>query len=276
MKHLPLFLACVLGTAGLQVATAADLPVDRDAYEAFIERKQQSNVQRKQVIVARGLASTHARLVEAMATADITLPQGGDDSSPEQVQRLANVFLGDLALYAAALGAANDDVANDANVLASTARVLRSGGTIADHIALSDLIVVARAAGKDTAKNADGYLSGQRFVIGEVLKGDARLGQKVVIRQASGVQADGSQTELSSDLVAKNGRTYLLLLSTNYYQQLVMEKGLRPHRNDQDTLNALLFAGAYELNGERPVAVNPFSPEIESLDEIASLLRSDR
>ena len=122
--------ACqMLITAALSLlAIPPALAQNRDAIGDFIERKEKSNVLRHDIIVSRGLENTYKRLLDVLPNVDVTLPTGSEDSPPEQVRKLQNVFLNDVALYATALGVATNPAVKEKDIISCSEGALELAG----------------------------------------------------------------------------------------------------------------------------------------------------
>ncbi|WP_313442912.1 hypothetical protein, partial [Brevundimonas sp.] len=86
--------------------------------------------------------------------------------------------------------------------------------------ALAQSIVVAEALDQRQTSAGDGFGSTVRFRVVDRLKGDLSAGAEFALRQQSTETMD-----VSTDLRPAAGEQFLLLLSRDYYQQLVAEAG---------------------------------------------------
>ena len=107
-------------------------------------------------------------------------------------------------------------------------RVIRGSATFDDFALLADYIVIAQSTGHDDAADlGDGFHSSEFVQVDAVLKGNNKVGDMLAVRQQSGRQPDGSLISVSSELGRLHG-THLLMLSSERYQQLALEKGRTP------------------------------------------------
>lgn len=147
--------------------------------------------------------------------------------------------------------------ARGVDVFEAASAAIRGEATFQQQAALAQSIVVAEALDQRQTSAGDGFGSTVRFRVVDRLKGDLSAGAEFALRQQSTETMD-----VSTDLRPAAGEQFLLLLSRDYYQQLVAEAG----RQGQDAAYAQIMPG-YLVSPEGLMPTVIGQPRLSSIEE---------
>lgn len=129
--------------------------------------------------------------------------------------------------FLAAAGVKPGDVqrarATGVDLFEAASAAIRGVATFDQQAALASDVVVAEVVQGRQPGGADGLGSSVEFRVIETLKGGLEPGSGFMLRQTAGAEMD-----VSTDLRPEAGERFLLLLSRDYYEQLVAEAGRSP------------------------------------------------
>lgn len=263
----------ITGSAEAQLASGA-ASRDRNGMSEFLNRKSTQHDQRHAALVTRGMKTESERMLALVNGSTLTMPTGTPASTESQITTLKRSFTIDVAQYLTAVGLTASGVrelnSKGFDAVGSAAALIRGKASISDLTLLADTVILARAVGREDSRAAkDGYRSNTIFVVSENLKGSSRVGDKVVLRQQSGLEADGSRLNITSDVVAIPGKLYLLVLSNSWYEQQVLERNhqLTPSK----TKHVALFGAAYEVDN---ASLRPLRSGVPRAASIANIRRT--
>lgn len=232
---------------------ASQLPVDAHAEENRIRQDQ-----RIQALAQRGRLDHYRRLL-GTGSVRIRAPITGTRGRPlaltaAQLAQREQAATRETAINLAAAGfTAADVTAYRKRGIDLFAVASRAEATLAGQMLMSDTIVIATAGELETGqKRADGFLSAMPFTVVRSLKGSRVAGDIVRVPRQSGPLQDGSELWVSSDIQATPGKTYLLVLSQNHYEQRMAEA----HKRTEAGFNALIYS-VYEVVGNGGLRPGP-------------------
>ncbi|MEJ7747185.1 MAG: hypothetical protein WKF61_10655 [Luteimonas sp.] len=205
---------------------------DATAVSGFLERTRERQAIRERVLIRRGRQKALRGMERLVATTPLEAPGGQRPLSDALRQDLLQSLQTDVAQELVVLGFTPAGIAymraRGLDPVGAMLRVIRGGATFDDFALLADHIVIAHSTGHDDAADlGDGFHSSEFVQVDAVLKGNNKVGDVLAVRQQSGRQPDGSFVSVSSELGPLHG-THLLMLSTERYQQLALEKGRKP------------------------------------------------
>lgn len=214
MRHLllPGALVCLSAALFAHVpAQAADVRTGQ-AVEHFLASKHEAQARSARALVARGLEARYAENLEWLKANTRYLPPASMAQSSSQRDGIQANYLVDVAQSLTGLGWSVAGMRSSAqqgrDLTEILGRITRGGFTDDDFVAAADTIVIARATATGQRPTAnDGYRSGLRFVVDEVLKGAVRKGDKIVVRQTSGTHSDGSVVTRVDDMGSESPET---------------------------------------------------------------------
>lgn len=185
------------------------------APETRRQQVQEDQQQRLQALARRGRLDTYRQLLGASKAGAASTSATADAASRSAAIDLA--ALGFTASDVKALRRRNTD-------LFDVVRRFFEGTntTPSEQMLLADTIVIATAAEARTGKaRVDGLLSEIPFTIVKSLKGTRAAGDIVLVPRNSGPLGNGTEQIDFSDIRFTPGKTYLLVLSKNWYEQYV-------------------------------------------------------
>lgn len=134
-------------------------------------------------------------------------------------------------------------------------RYIKGREGLSDYATLADTIGIAVAlAPGSTTSRADGYGSSQTLRLVDVFSGHYRAGQRIQLRQASGIGPDGLMHSYSNESRLEAGKRYLVFLSRQQYLISLKERGATLLADDR-TVPAFL-----PTFGPVPVSASDVSP----------------
>lgn len=205
---------------GVERPAAAANPV-----EAFLARTAERQRGRENAFARRGLSGRDGQFRALLASSRISPPGLGRQGATRE--RLESTLTTETIHLLLAAGANPGDVrrlrARGVDLFEAASAAIRGEATFAQQATLAPVVVVAEAVQARQADGGDGFGSSIGFRVVESLKGDLPAGADFVLRQVSGAEMD-----VSTDLRPEAGDRFLLLLSRDYYEQLVAEAGRSP------------------------------------------------
>lgn len=217
-----------------------------EAASQFLSRKRSEQGKREEVIGRRGRGAEAGQLRALYRAAGIRGPAARAGLSVENAAALNQSLETDALQLLQSLGFKPGQVRQLAsagtNPVVAAANLVRGTSTLQDQAVLADLVAVVRVVSAGDADLGDGYGSSVRLQVVEALSGTAPS-QEITLRQQS-----SSDLYVSSDLRPEPGQTYLLVLSSELYEQVALEAG-RSQRDVRDTYVLLGFA--FGVEGDR-------------------------
>ena len=242
--------------AGIERPTTA---APTDPVEAFLERTAERQRIREAALSRRGANALVAQLRPLLANARIA--PNGLGRNPQMRARLESALNVEVIQLLAAAGLRPADIlrnrARGVDVFEAASAAIRGEATFQQQAALAQSIVVAEALDQRQTSAGDGFGSTVRFRVVDRLKGDLSPGAEFALRQQSTETMD-----VSTDLRPAAGEQFLLLLSRDYYQQLVAEAG----RQGQDAAYAQIMPG-YLVSPEGLMPTVIGQPRLSSIEE---------
>ena len=244
---------------------------DEGAVDAFLERKRSEQQNRETALGRRSANAEIAQLKALYRAATIAAPSANGKISAAKLTMLSESLETDSLQLLRALnfnpGKIQQMIRSGANPLLAASNFIRGNSSLDEQALLADITMVARVVSIVNERSGDGFRSTVMLQPIEVLAGRAPKGN-VALRQASGLDGDGSTIDVSTDIQPAVGNTFLLMLSSALYAQTVEEGGSKPARKPIDA--HILFGSAYQVDGDKLTAVNLGSSPDVSLTQFRS------
>lgn len=250
-----LLLTAAMGTISATIPVQAQLK--DSAPEIRRQQAQKDQHERLQALTRRGRLDAYRQLVEANKAA-----ASSNATSPNA------------AIDLAALGFTASDVKalrrHGTDLFEVVLRFFEGIDTTpSEQMLLADTVVIATAADVRTGKaRLDGFLSEIPFTVVRSLKGTRAAGDVVLIPRSSGPLGNGTEQIDFSDIRFAPGKTYLLVLSKNWYEQYVALQKKQPESH----FTALPYL-AYEVSktgallpGPRPALSGIAPKDLKSIE----------
>ncbi|WCE05856.1 hypothetical protein [Pseudoxanthomonas sp. JBR18] len=240
--------------AAVASASGQSLLSSPQASERYAAERSNQQLMRIKALEARGKADNYesfrATKLDASSFNFPATKRVQSQAIAERRAQFQNITINETAINLAALGFDASDVAiaRRAGIdLAEVAHhVFSASSTPQEQVLLADTVVVARAFPDPIqSTRQDGYLSELRFEVMKSIKGTSLQGDEISIPLRSGTNPDGTILTVTSELSVVPNDIYLLILSKNWYQQLVIESGKNPATQE----SASLFS-AYQLDDD--------------------------
>lgn len=228
-----------------------------DPVEAFLARTADRQRGREAAFARRGLTGQDGQFRALVASARIAPAGLGRDGATRS--RLEAALTTETIQFLIAAGANPGDVqrtrTRGVDLFEAASAAIRGEASFAQQASLTPILVVAEVVRTRHADGGDGFGSSIGFRVVESIKGDLQPGADFVLRQAS-----GSAMDVSTDLRPAVGERFLLMLSRDYYEQLVAEAGNAPRTGAY----AQLLPG-FLLRGEELLPTVIGQPPVASL-----------
>ncbi len=255
-----LMLSAAIG--GLTATFPAQAQLKAPPPEIRRQQAQTNQEERLQALTRRGRLDAYRQLVAANTAA----------ASVAGTSR-------DAAIDLAALGLTASDVKallrNNTDLFDIVHRFFEGTTTTpSEQMLLADTVVIARAAQVQAGKaRVDGFLSEIAFTVVKALKGTRAAGDVILVPRNSGPLGNGSEEVDFSDIRFTPGKTYLLVLSKNWYEQYVALRNKQPESHftalpylayEVSTTGALLPGPRPALSGIAPKDLKSIEAELNA------------
>lgn len=244
-----------LGSAAQEAAAQQALPAaersDDAALSEFLAIKTAKQAKRKSALDQRGQGGDEAEIRQLFKNGRIDRPNPSSNVAPANSAALAEAFETDTVQLLQSIGLKPGRVRSLTKAgydpVEAAAAYVRGSATLQQQALLSSAVVVARVSEVRQEDLGDGYHSTVVLDVTEAILGRYRSG-KIALRQASGIDSQGRQIEVSSDLHPAPGQSYILMLSDGLYKQTALESGGKPAGGAIEYF--VLFGSSYTLDGD--------------------------
>lgn len=237
-------------------------PLKAAVADPALENQRQAARTRQQDLIKtlsrRGLSSNFQQLDSAakLRSATSASTKAGQTIPPEFAETISR----EAAINLAALRFTTADVATygkrNIDLFDVAYRVFTARGTSAEQMLLADTVLIVKAAKNESGRaRSDSFLSATPFTVVKSLKGSRTAGDVVYVPQNSGVGPDGQYVTYSHELNFTPGKTYLLVLSKNLYEQRVAQQNKQAERG----FNAMVYL-AYQVADDGTLLPSPQPP----------------
>lgn len=230
-------LLTAVSLATISASAAENLLSSPAAADRYVAQRAQQQQARIKALIQRGKYKDYESLEKAIldrSAFNFPAPRlQQTEALATRRARFQDITINETAINLAALGYDASDVAEyskkNVNLLGVAHRLFSASATPQEQTMLADTIVIARAQkSTDSMPRQDGYLTSLPFEVLKSIKGSSQPGNTLSIPLKSGTNPDGTLVTITSEIHTTPGATYLLILSKNWYQQLVAESGLQP------------------------------------------------